>query len=62
MVPPIFSSSARIGSSPELLDRGGDDLGVDGVEIGDAPGRVHLLAERHQHEAEREELIRVVHG
>ena len=47
---------------PRMLDRRGDDLGIDGVEIGDAPGRVHLLAERHQHEAEREELIRVVHG
>ena len=47
---------------PGALDRRRDDLGVDGVEIGDAPGRVHLLAERHQHEAERGELNRLVHG
>jgi hypothetical protein len=43
-------------------DRGRDDLLVDGVEIGDAPGRIHLLAERHQHEAERSKLNRLVHG
>ena len=43
------------------LDRGRDDLGVDGIEIGDPPGGVHLLAEGHQHEAERSKLIAVVH-
>ena len=42
-------------------DRGRDDLQVDGVEIGDAPGGIHLLAERHQHEAERCKLSRLVH-
>jgi hypothetical protein len=46
---------------PRLADRRRDDLGVDGVEIGDTPGRVHLLAERHQHETERRELNRLVH-
>jgi hypothetical protein len=47
---------------PGALDRRRDDIGVDGIEIGDAPGGVHLLAERHQHEAERRELNRLVHG
>ena len=46
---------------PRTLDRGRNDLGVDGIEIGDARGGVHLLAERHQHEAEREKLVRIVH-
>ena len=46
---------------PRTLDRGRNDLGVDGIEIGNARGGVHLLAERHQHEAEREKLVRIVH-
>lgn len=34
-----------------------DDLRINRVEIGDAASGVHLLAERHQHEAERCELF-----
>ena len=60
MVPPIFSSSARIGSSPALRDRRRDDLLVDGVEIGHTASRVELLTERHQHEAERRERFSLV--
>jgi len=43
------------------LDRRRDDLGINGVEIGDAAGGVHLLAEGHQHEAERRQLFGCVH-
>jgi hypothetical protein len=48
MVPPIFSSSARIGSRPSRRD----DLAIDGIEIDQAPDRVGLAAEWHQHETE----------
>src|SRR3989304_2518705 len=58
-------SKGRTVPSPDTIprpgDRGRDYLQVDGVEIGDAPGGIHLLAERHQHEAERGKLNRLVH-
>ena len=47
---------------PGAGDGRSDDLLVDGVEIGHASGGIHLLAERHQHEAQRRELSRLFHG
>ena len=38
---------------PHRLHRRRDDVAVDGVEIGGAPGRIGLAAERHQHKAQR---------